>query len=188
VRRRVVISSVGVMSSAGRGTDALTTAIRDGVCSLAPDERLRALGTRGVLSGPLPDVDAAFDQLPIETSRRALFGRFCRIGAVAAFDALAGAGGRTPPAIGRVLVATAVGPMGELESCFRDTLLGDRHPLSTHAVTRATPSFLATYLAGAVGAPRGGCVVSCACVSALQALRDAVELIAAGTEDACAVA
>ena len=185
--RRVVISSAAVLSSAGRGIDALTANVRTGVCSLAPDERLRVLGTRAHLSGQLPDVDAAFDELRIEPSNRALFGRFSRIGAVTAFDALATSGGTTPPAIGRVLVATAVGPMGELESCFRDTLLHDRHPLPTHAVTRVTPSFLATYLAGAVGAPRGGRVVSCACVSALEALRDAVELIASGTEDACLV-
>lgn len=187
MRRRVVMSGASVMSSAGRGIDALITAIRRGACSLALDERLLALGTRGVLSGRVPEVDPAFDELRIEPSHRALFGRFSRIGAVAAFDALAGAGGTSPPAIGRVLVATAVGPMSELESCFRDTLLRERHPLPSHAVTRATPSFLATYLAGAVGAPRGGRVVSCACVSALEALRDAVELIAAGIEDACLV-
>ena len=187
MRRHVAISGIGAVSSAGRGVGALIGAIRQGACSLAPDEELRARGMRCRLSGRVPDVDAAFAELDIEPSHRDFFARISRIGAVAAFDALASARGATAPAIGRVLVGSAVGAMGELEVCFREILRQERHPLRAHAVTRVTPSFLATYLAGAVGAPRGGRLVSSACVSALEALRDAVDLVASGAEDACLV-
>lgn len=189
MRRHVAISGIGAVSSAGRGVGALIAAIRQGACSLAPDEELRARGMRCRLSGRVPDVDAAFAELDIEPSHRDFFARISRIGAVAAFDALASARGATAPApaIGRVLVGSAVGAMGELELCFRDILRQERHPLRAHAVTRVTPSFLATYLAGAVGATRGGRLVSSACVSALEALRDAVDLVASGVEDACLV-
>jgi 3-oxoacyl-(acyl-carrier-protein) synthase len=187
MRRHVAISGIGAVSSAGRGVGALIAAIRQGACSLAPDAELRALGARCGLSGRVPGVDAAFAELDIEPSHRDFFARFSRIGAVAAFDAMASAGGATAPAIGRVLVGSAVGPMGELDACFRDTLRQERHPLRAHAITRVTPSFLATYLAGAIGATRGGRLVSSACVSALEALREAVDLVASGAEDACLV-
>jgi 3-oxoacyl-[acyl-carrier-protein] synthase II len=179
---RVVISGTGVLSPAGRGVSVLASAIREGRTFIAPDHELRRLGTRAFLSARVPDVDAAFEQLPIDAAAHAFFGRFSRIGAIAALDAVADAGS---PAIGRVILGTAVGPMGELEACFRDTLSGVRHPSRTHAVTRVTPSFLATFLAGRLGASRGGRMVSCACVSALEALRDAVDLVASGAEDAC---
>ena len=146
-----------------------------------------ALGTRCRLSGRLRDVDESFAGLPIHPTHRDFFGRFSRIGAIAAFDALAAATDATAPNIGRVVVASAVGPMGELEACFRDTLREQRHPRRAHAVTRVTNSFLATYMASSVGAPRGGRVVSSACVSALEAFRDAVELVASGAEDAVLV-
>ena len=173
----VVISGVGVLSPAGRGVSVLAKAIREQRCLAEPDDELRRLGARAVLSARIADVDDAFDALPIDPAARPFFGRFSRIGAVAALDAFAEAGS---PAIGRVIVGSAVGPMGELEACFRDTLSGERHPFRTHAVTRVTPSFLATFLAGMLGAPRGGRTVSCACVSALEALRGAVEIVASG--------
>jgi 3-oxoacyl-(acyl-carrier-protein) synthase len=185
--RPVAITGLGVVTSAGRGEGALADSIRAGRCTLGPDEDLRRLGTRCRLSGRLADVDPQFAELPISSGARDLFGRFSRIGALAAFDALASAAGASPPSLGRVLVATAVGPMAELEACFRDTLGGQRHPRRTHAVTRVTSSFLATFLAEATSAPRGGKVVSCACVSALEALREAFELVASGAEDACLV-
>lgn len=179
-----MISGTGVLSSAGRGIAALAGAIREGKSLVGPDDELADLGTRAVLSARVPGVETAFDALPIAPADRPFFGRFSKMGAIAALDAVADA---ASPAIGRVVVGSAVGPMGELEACFRDTLSGKRHPLRTHAVTRVTPSFLATFLAGLVDAPRGGRMVSCACVSALEALRDAVELVASGTEDACLV-
>lgn len=181
---QVVISGLGVLSPAGRGLPALASAIREGRCLVRPDDELRKLGTRAVLSARIPDVDAAFETLQLDPAARPFFGRFSRIGAVAAFDALADAGS---PRIGRVIVGTAVGPMGELEACFRETLSGDRHPFRTHAVTRVTPSFLATFLAGATSAPRGGRTISCACVSALEAMREAFELVESGREEACLV-
>jgi|GEM_PF-3371385 len=181
---RVVISGSGVISPAGRGVQVLASAIRDGRPLMEPDDGLRALGARAALSARVPDVDTAFDGLPIDPAARPFFGRFSRIGAIAALDAIEDAGS---PAVGRVLVGSAVGPMGELESCFRDTLLGEQHPSRTHAVTRVTPSFLATFLAGLLEAPRGGRLVSCACVSALEALREGVELVGSGVEDVCLV-
>lgn len=177
--RAVAITGLGVLSSAGRGLAALMDAVRSGRCTIGPNPELAALGLRCVLSGRVPGVDAAFADLPIAPADRDFFGRFAKLGAVAAFDAM-----RDAPPIGRVIVATAVGPMGELEVCFRDTLCSERHPMRTRAVTRVTPSFLATWLAGAFHAPRGGRVVSAACVSALEALRDAVELVASGQEEA----
>ncbi|MBX3198105.1 MAG: hypothetical protein KF850_16065 [Labilithrix sp.] len=185
----VAISGVGVLSPAGRGVEPLASVIRDGRCLVREDDGLAGLGTRARLAARVGGVDDAFASLPIDPAAHDFFGRYARIGAIAALDALASAdrGAASPAAVGRVIVASAVGPMGELEACFRDTLSGERHPRRTHAVTRVTPSFLPTFLAGLTGAPRGGHVVSCACVGALVALRDAVELVASGREDACLV-
>lgn len=180
--RAVGITGVGVLSAAGRGAGALATAIRTGTCLAAIDPELAALGMRARLSARVPDVDATFAELRVD--HESFFGRFSRIGAVAALDAMAAAG---RAAIGRVLVASAVGPMGELEACFRDTLCGEAHPHRSRAVTRVTPSFLATALATMLEAPRGGRASSSACVSALDALRDAHELVGSGREDAVLV-
>jgi 3-oxoacyl-[acyl-carrier-protein] synthase II len=173
-----------VLSSAGRGVAILADTVRRGVSSLAIDTDLEALGMKCRVSGRLRDVDAHFANLPLGGVSRDFFSRFARIGAVAALDALTAARGA---AVGRVLVATAAGPMGELELCFRDTLVRERHPKRTHAVTRVTPSFLATHLARVTRAPRGGRAVTCACVSAIDALRDAFDLVANGAEDAVLV-
>jgi 3-oxoacyl-(acyl-carrier-protein) synthase len=181
---RAVITGVGMLGAAGRGVESAVLAIEQRRCVLTLDQRLEELGTRCRFSGRLERVDEAFADLPIEKQARSFFGRFARIGAIAAFDAMSAAGS---PAIGQVRVATAVGPMGELEICFKDTLAKAPHPLPAHAVTRVTPSFLATYLAAAFGAPRGGRNVSCACLSALEALADAVEAIGSGREQACLV-
>jgi 3-oxoacyl-(acyl-carrier-protein) synthase len=183
------ISGLGVLSPAGRGTDVLAEVIREGRCLLERDEELCRLGTRASLSARIAGVDETFATLAIDPAAHDFFGRGSRIGAVAALDALTSAnqGALRPPPIGRVIVASAVGPMCELEACFRDTLLGERHSRRTHAVTRVTPSFLATFLAGFIGAPRGGRTVSSACVSAIEALRDAIELVESGREEACLV-
>jgi 3-oxoacyl-(acyl-carrier-protein) synthase len=179
-----VITGVGMLGPAGRGVEAAVEAIKQRRCALTADERLARLGTRCRISGRIERVDEAFAGLPIEKEAGSFFGRFARIGAIAAFDAMDAAG--SPP-IGQVRVATAVGPMGELETCFKDTLTKAPHPLPAHAVTRVTPSFLATYLAAAFRAPRGGRNVSCACLSALEALADAVDAIGSGREQACLV-
>jgi 3-oxoacyl-(acyl-carrier-protein) synthase len=184
VPRDVVVTGMGVLSSAGRGIDVLADSIRRETSSLRPDHELEALGLRCRVSGRIADVDAHFAELPLGGVSPDFFGRFARIGAVAAFDALSSA---PDVVIGRVLVASAAGPMGELELCFRETLAHERHPKRAHAVTRVTPSFLATFLARATRAPRGGRSVSCACVSAIDALRDAFDLVANGAEDAVLV-
>lgn len=182
--REVVITGVGVMSACGRGVDALAEAIGARRTACARDEGLRAIGGRCVLAGRVPGLDEAFASLAIDAREGRFFGRFARLGAVAATDALR-ASGRT--AVGRVIVATGVGPMGELEACFRDALRGERHPHPAHAVTRVTPSFVATYLASIAGARHGGHVVSCACSSSMVALAEAFELVRSGREEACLV-
>lgn len=182
--RDVVVTGIGALSPAGRGIDVLATSIRRGICSLAEDPELEALGMRCRVSGRLANVDAYFADLPLDGVSASFFSRHARIGAIAAADALSTAKGAN---IGRVLVASAAGPMGELELCFRDTLEGEPHPKRAHAVTRVTPSFLATHLARTTRAPRGGRTVSCACVSAIDALRDAFELVGHGAEDAVLV-
>ena len=184
MNREVVISGVGVMSACGRGVDALVEAIAARRSACERNESLRAIGGRCVLAGCVPDVDEAFGSLGVDAREGRFFGRFARIGAVAAVDALQ-ASGRT--AVGRVLVATGVGPMGELESCFRDALRGERHPHPAHAVTRVTPSFLATYLASIAGAQHGGYAISCARSSSMVALGEAFELVRSGREEACLV-
>ncbi len=182
--REVVISGVGVLSACGRGVDALADAVAARRSACVRDEALRAIGGRCALAGPVPGVEEAFASLGIDAREERFFGRLSRIGAVAALDALRASGAA---AVGRVLVATGIGPMGELAACFRDALTRERHPHPAHAVTRVTPSFLASYLAALVGAARGGHVVSCACTSSLVALSDAFELIRSGREEACLV-
>jgi 3-oxoacyl-[acyl-carrier-protein] synthase II len=184
VPRDVVVTGVGALTPAGRGSSVLAASVRSAHCSLAIDPELDALGMRCRVSGRLRDVDASFAELPLDGVSPDFFSRHARIGAIAAQDAIASADGA---AIGRVVVASAAGPMGELELCFRDTLADEPHPKRAHAVTRVTPSFLATHLARAVRAPRGGKAISCACVGAIAALREAVELVAHGIEDAVLV-
>lgn len=180
----VVVTGIGVMSSCGRGLDPLVSAVDRRAPPLHVDPRLLALGSRCALFGPVPGVDEAFATLPLEQADSRYFGRFSRIGAVAACDAMEASMGAR---VGRVVVATATGPMGELESCFRDTLASEPHAHPAHAVTRVTPSFLATYLAAAFGAERGGHVVSAACTSALVALAQAHDAIVRGEEAAVLV-
>lgn len=189
--REVVLSGVGAFSACGRGVDAAAAAIAAGRSACARDEALREVGSRCLLSARVPGVDEAFAELDLPADDRPFFGRFARLGAVAAFDALR-ASGRT--SVGRVLVASGAGPMGELEAGFRDALgrtrpppARERHPFPAHALTRQTPSFLATYLAGTTGAERGGHAVSCACASAMVALEQAFELVRSGREEACLV-
>jgi hypothetical protein len=118
VSRGVVITGVGALTPAGRGVDVLADSVRSGTCSLAIDPELEALGLRCRRSGRLRGVDAAFAELPLDGISPDFFSRHSRIGAIAAHDALVSANGA---AIGRVLVASAAGPMGELELCFRVT-------------------------------------------------------------------
>lgn len=179
-----MVTGVGVMSSCGRGLGPLVAAIDARAPTLRDEPRLRALGSRCTLFGRVPDVDEAFSTLPLDPSDARYFGRFSRIGAIAACDAMESS---ALVGVGRVIVATATGPMGELESCFRNTLRSEPHPHPAHAVTRVTPSFLPTYLAAAFGAPRGGHLVSAACTSALVAISQAHDCISRGEEEAVLV-
>ena len=184
MKRDVFLTGSGVLTACGRGIGPLVAAIAQGKTAALPDPELRALGCRCHVSGRVPDVDDAFVALPFDPASRRFFGRFARIASVAAMDAMADS---RNPSIGRVIVATGTGPMGELEACFRDTLPGERHEHRAHAVTRVTPSFVASYLAGVLGATRGGHVVSAACASSMVAFAEAFDLVSSGREEAVLV-
>jgi len=180
--RTPAITGIGVESCGGSSVAALWDALQTGRTGLAFDPRLEELRSRCRVSGRVEDVEARFDADPgLSPSDKRSFSRFSQLGYLAAKQAMGTEG--APSGRGGVTVGTGIGPISELEDRFRRAFTGDRPRFPGHAVCRAMPSFLSSFLARQLGAVQGGQVVSLACTSGLLALERACDAIRRGEAD-----
>lgn len=182
MRRRVVITGLGVLSCAGGDVEAFRQNITRGVCCLTPIEDPCAAPLRSRYAGLLHGAGAA--RLQVERGWEG-YDRFVHMALVAAREALAMAGVR-PAGLGRrlgLISATCSGPMLLIEHHYERILRGDGR-LSAEELFAKRYYCGAKLLAHALGVQGFSTTVVTACSASTAAMALAADLIRCGMLDA----
>ncbi len=175
----VAITGVGVASAAGTGTQALLTALRDGVTRLAPSPRLAGaewafsqLGeVRDLPAVPNPRVDRA-TLLALTAMREAVHD--------------AGFAVRAGQRVG-VIVGTGGGGLETIDAGYQQVFVNNRRRPAPLTVPASMPSAAASAIAAELKISGLVLAVSSACASANHAIALGASLIKAGVLDAAIV-
>jgi len=182
MRRRVVITGLGVLSCAGGDLEEFRQHVTRGVCCLSRVEDPRAAHLRSSYAGLLTGTAAA--RLRVEPGLEG-FDRFVHIALVAARDALAAARVQ-PAALGRrmgLIFATCSGPMLLIEQHYERILRGDAGLNAEELFAKRYHSG-ASVLAHALGIQGFSTTVVTACSASTAAIALAADLIRSGLLDA----
>jgi 3-oxoacyl-[acyl-carrier-protein] synthase II len=182
VKRRVVITGLGVLSCAGADVTEFQQNISRGVCCLQRIEDPHADQLRSRYAGLIHGAAAA--KLRAEPGLDS-FDRFIQLALVAAREALAAAGA-CPPELGRrmgLIFATCSGPMLLIEQHYERILQGDGR-LSAEQLFAKRYYCGAKVLAHALGVQGFSTTVVTACSASTAAIALAADLIRCGMLDA----
>jgi 3-oxoacyl-[acyl-carrier-protein] synthase II len=182
VRRRVVITGMGVLSCAGGDVAEFQQNILRGLCCLRRIEDPRAAQLRSRYAGLIHGAGAA--KLRPEPGLDG-FDRFVHLALVAAREALAAAGVR-PAELGRrmgLIFATCSGPMLLIEQHYERILRGDGR-LSAEQLFAKRYHCGAKIVAHALGVQGFSTTVVTACSASTAAIALAADLIRCGMLDA----
>jgi 3-oxoacyl-[acyl-carrier-protein] synthase II len=182
VRRRVVLTGLGVLSCAGGDVAEFRQNIMRGVCCLGRIEDPRAAQLRSRYAGLIHGAGAA--RLRAEPGLEG-FDRFVHLALVAAREALAAAD-VLPPKLGRrmgLIFATCSGPMLLIEQHYERILRGDGRLSAEQLFARRYYSG-AKILAHALGVQGLSTTVVTACSASTAAIALAGDLIGCGMLDA----
>lgn len=182
MRRRVVITGLGVLSCAGGGVEEFRQNITRGICCLTPIQDSHATQFRSRYAGLLHGAGAA--KLQIEPGLEG-FDRFVHMALVAAREALAAAGVR-PAEQGRragLIFATCSGPMLLIEAHYERLMRGDAR-LSAEQLFAKRYYCGAKILAHVLGVQGFSTTIVTACSASTAALALAADLIRCGMLDA----
>ena len=182
MRRRVVITGLGVLSCAGGDVAEFRKNIMRGVCCLQRIEAPGAAQLRSRYAGLIHGAAAA--KVRAEPGLEG-FDRFIHLALVAAREALAGAG-VSPPELGRrmgLIFATCSGPMLLIEQHYERILHGDGR-LSAEELFAKRYHCGAKILAHALGVQGFSTTVVTACSASTAAIALAADLIRCGMLDA----
>ncbi|MGD1086754.1 MAG: beta-ketoacyl-[acyl-carrier-protein] synthase family protein [Verrucomicrobiota bacterium] len=182
MRRRVVITGLGVLSCAGGDVAEFQQNILRGICCLRRIEDPRAARLRSRYAGLIHGAGAA--KLRVEPGLEG-FDRFVHLALAAAREALAAAGVR-PPELGRrmgLIFATCSGPMLLIEQHYERILRGDGR-LSAEQLFAKRYHCGAKILAHALGVQGLSTTVVTACSASTAAIALAADLIGCGMLDA----
>ncbi|HEY3359134.1 MAG TPA: beta-ketoacyl-[acyl-carrier-protein] synthase family protein [Polyangia bacterium] len=190
IRRRVVVTGVGVLSAFGPGCDALRAGLRAGVRALRPVTLFDATPYRSQLAGEVPPFDAPLTGLARRRASRADL-----LGAAAAAEAVAGAGLTAADRRGAAVVhGTGSGGAHLLEQYLEHAAAGGEGAARASLLVPHQPATTTDVIAEAFGAYGPRATLMTACSSSATAIGYAGDLIrcgraavalAGGTEPLC---
>jgi 3-oxoacyl-[acyl-carrier-protein] synthase II len=181
MRRRVVITGLGVLSGAGANVIEFQRNIAAGVCCLSPIADPKAAHFKSRYAGLLTGAAAALKPLP----ELAGFDRHVHMAVVAAREALASAGVR-PEDWGRrlgLIFATCSGPMLLIEAHYERIIRGDPRLTEDEWLAKQYHTG-ARILARVLGVQGLSTTVVTACSASTAAIALAADLIRCGMLDA----
>lgn len=183
MKRRVVITGMGVATALGCQTDELWRRICNGECGVRPFTRFECSHYRARFGGEIPDwsPDAYFSS---KEAKR--LDRFCQFALVSSIDAVRQSGiefDKEDPFRCGVIIGSGIGGLSEIET--QHTRLLERGPEKVSPFT--IPKLMVNAAAGQVSIQYGlqgpNTAVSTACASASNAIADAMKTIQRGATD-----
>ncbi|MBN2217666.1 MAG: beta-ketoacyl-ACP synthase II [Pirellulales bacterium] len=183
MKRRVVITGMGVATALGCQVDELWRRICNGECGVRPFTRFECSHYRARFGGEIPDwsPDAYFSS---KEAKR--LDRFCQFALVSSIDAVRQSGiefDKEDPFRCGVIIGSGIGGLSEIET--QHTRLLERGPEKVSPFT--IPKLMVNAAAGQVSIQYGlqgpNTAVSTACASASNAIADAMKTIQRGATD-----
>ncbi len=171
VRRRVVVTGMGVLAPNGIGLDAFSSAIFSGKSGLGPITRFEATNFKTKVVGEIKDFDA-INYMPISVARKT--DRFAQLGLAAAKMAIEDARLNDQNQIlgpANVIIGSGLGGSNFHEETML-AFIESRNPKSVaaSAVPRITPNAVSAYIALQYGIKGLNLVISTACSSSANAI------------------
>lgn len=184
MKRRVVITGIGILSPNGIGVQAFGNAIFSGRSGIGPITRFDPAPLDVKIAAEIKDFDAA-DYMPIAIVRKT--DRFAQLGVAATKMALEDAQlGEDNPDLARaaVIIGSGLGGLNFHEEMMY-TMLETANPkkIAASAVPRITPNAVSAYIALQHKIKGPNQVISTACSSSAQAIGEAFRKIRNGEID-----
>lgn len=185
-KRNVVVTGLGALTTAGRGTEALWRSAAAGVSGVKDIVLDYEFGNNLRLAAQVQDfeLERFFPHL-----RTSFFDRVTLMALVAADEAVKDAGLETALPLGErtsVIVGTGIGSLGTIEDASRNMAVFQKRP-DPLTVPRAMISASASNVGLVYGCTGTTFVISSACASSAQALGIAFQMIRAGMTDRAVV-
>jgi 3-oxoacyl-[acyl-carrier-protein] synthase II len=183
MKRRVVVTGMGVVTALGCQTQELWTRVCEGQSGIRPFSRFDCTRYRARFGGEIHDWSPDAYVGPKEAKR---LDRFCQFALVAAIEAAKESGldfGKEDPFRAGVIIGSGIGGLSEIE--VQHTKLIERGPEKVSPFT--IPKLMVNAASGQVSIQFGlrgpNTAVSTACASASNAIADAFQTIRRGAAD-----
>src|SRR3990167_10390644 len=178
MRKRVVITGMGIASSIGHGTDAFWQNAIRGTCGV---QRIQAYDPTPYTTQIAAEIkDLSLDHLP-QFNKPKRFPRVAQYALYCAHDAITRAG-LTPQELSTAAtyIGTSLGGTPELESAYKTFYTDSWKKVPALTVIRGMPNSVANHVAIAFGLGGPNSTISNACVSSAEAIGHAYNQISAG--------
>src|SRR3990167_8546052 len=180
MRKRVVITGMGIASSIGHGTDAFWQNAIRGTCGV---QRIQAYDPTPYTTQIAAEIkDLSLDHLP-QFNKPKRFPRVAQYALYCAHDAITRTG-LTPQELSTAAtyIGTSLGGTPELESAYKTFYTDSWKKVPALTVIRGMPNSVANHVAIAFGLGGPNSTISNACVSSAKAIGHAFQQISQGNQ------
>ncbi|MDI6831774.1 MAG: beta-ketoacyl-ACP synthase II [Actinomycetota bacterium] len=191
MRRRVVITGLGPVTSLGIGTEAFWAALKEGRSGIAPISSFDPDGLPSRIAGEVSSLEMN-EYMDARAAQR--MDRFCHFAVAGARLALEDAGltagkelecAGVEPSRAAIIVGSGIGGMSTLESQHRVLMERGHARVSPFTIPMIIPNMAAGILAIMLGFTGPNLCTVTACAAGAHAIGMAFQLIAGGTADLC---
>src|SRR3990167_8934561 len=178
MRKRVVITGMGIASSIGHGTDAFWQNAIRGTCGVQRNQAYDPTPYTTQIAAEIKDL--SLDHLP-QFNKPKRYPRVAQYALYCAHDAITRAG-LTPAELSHAAtyIGTSLGGAPELESAYKTFYTDSWKKIPALSVIRGMPNSVANHVAIAFGLGGPNSTISNACVSSAEAIGHAYNQISAG--------
>ena len=184
MKRRVVVTGMGVVSALGIGRAKTFEALREGACGIAPLSRIDASKLSFQIGAEASEFEGADHFTKQEIS---LLDRAAQMAVVAGREAVAASGfepDQDQSLRTAVVIGSAMGGMNTLDDGYRQLYAEGKTRLHPLTVPRLMPNAPASHLSITFGIKGPAWAVTTACASSNHAMGQAFHLIRSGAVDA----